>query len=217
MPKHDNVNIYLSTTDTQKLENGSSKNEMYLIMTYDKMRQDYDNQKKCLVKFESDIAALEDDNDHMERSIQNLRGYVKNMSELAKLNKSISDKYKAYQADTESIAVANYQIIKSMITKNIAMMFIISVAYFLLWAFDVIYFEEIVFNLGIVLPIVGIYTYGFRQNYWCVANMFKRVDVKHTMYYNIKQTYVTAINNKLEEIVEITKGNDFLNDLVDLV
>jgi hypothetical protein len=215
------VNIYLSKAEKETINNKKNKStsnmsQAYLIQSYDKMRQEYDELKIELAEKISLCDSLEEDNARMEKSITNLRGFVKNIAEINRMNERLKKIYMKFQVDTDAILIKNYNLIYRLVYDKFITLVITACLCIVLWYFNILNFMSIfvVLIMDFTLAIISIAS--FKGEFLYIKNIKVYPKVEDKEYYIVCKKYMTVINDITASLKDAEKGNDFLIDLIDL-
>ena len=208
MSSPDRVNIYLSNVEVERLNKKPTENmaQVYLIQNNDKMKKDQIAMEKIIQRHEDKINELEDEIERLETSAVNLRGFVKNVGEMNKINNQLSSTYKTFQEKTGSLLKDQHIVIQSVGTHQILSFASIISLMFILWWFNGVDFSHVVFEISMQGAIFASFYINFNKHF---------SDAKH--YIALQKKYNAIIKESHDELKEAEKGNDFLNDLVDLL
>jgi hypothetical protein len=215
------VSIYLSENDKIVSRNSQSDSSTaYILRSHDNMLESYTKMKSELEAVNGEKFILEEENERMEKSLSNLKGFVKNLAIMRRLNSELLKKYIKYQNDTKNLLMEQYEITASVVYDNVMELILILVIYLFLYYFGLVRFIEMV--LFIVLKgsfnLVKWTIYTRQLPYIKMA--FKCIDIVDTKLYIIEQKNKQYINDRMTELKEIEKANEFLtdplNELIDL-
>ena len=97
------VSIYLSENDKIGSRNSQSDSSTaYILRSHDNMLESYTKMKSELEVVTGEKFILEEENERMEKSLSNLKGFVKNLAIMRRLNSELLKKYIKYQNDTKN-------------------------------------------------------------------------------------------------------------------
>jgi hypothetical protein len=215
------VSIYLSENDKIGPRNSQSDlSTAYILRSHDNMLESYTTMKSELESVNGEKFILEEENEHMEKGLSNLKGFVKNLAIMRRLNSELLKKYIKYQNDTKNLLTEQYEMTASVVYDNVIELILILIMYLFLYYFGLVRFIEMV--LFIVLKgsfyLVKSTMYKIQLPY--IKNIFKSIDIADTKLYIIEQKNKQYIIDRMTELKEIEKANEFLtdplNELIDL-
>ena len=110
------INIYLSDADKTEMnkkavESTENMSQQYIILSHDKMRIANEQLSEKLAELQRKCEELEEDNESMEKTVMNLKGFVKNIGEMNKLNIQLKKTYAKFQNESRNLIVDNYNTI----------------------------------------------------------------------------------------------------------
>jgi Asp-tRNA(Asn)/Glu-tRNA(Gln) amidotransferase C subunit len=203
------VNIYLSNSEVTSLNELSEKNmtQVYIIKTNDKLRKDQSIMSQIISSRDIKISELEDDSERMEISITNLRGFVKNFGEMNKINEQLVKKYTTFQDKTRILLADKYNVILHIKWFQYGTLFVCGLLNIIIWLFNIISFGMALSSVLIYWTLMLTFMFKFHEF---------RQDIKNTEYFILYHRCQPSIKELEEDLKKIKKGNDFLNDLIDL-
>lgn len=217
--KQTRYNIYLNDNETRNIKENNvteaDKGNAYMFLIHDKLRKDHDELRYELIKMQEQYTEIENDNGRMEKTIINLKGYIRNINTLNNLNKLMVKKYIQYQKDTAETTKVGYSDVRYFINNGINMILTIILLQVLLCVTGLILFNTMVFNLINLTPVFAYYIYKIRVNYWDLLTSHSRLNIKLTQLHGITQHYNHEITKIKEDIKEVSRGIDFLSEVLD--
>lgn len=152
-------------------------------------------QEHFLLKKQYDT--IMEDNESMEKSVINVKGMCKNISQINVINEKMKKLYCKKQLETETILYDLENSYRYKIMTNISV---------LLWyyIFCVFYLNEYVFSTGLVVVLFGYNKDIFK------ANLLKKYKIM-TM---TKEPLIVKFKDELRELMQ---SNDHLIDLIDAI
>lgn len=215
------INIYLSDTDKTDMSKNAAKSHdnmshQYIILSHDKMRVEYDLMTRDLAILRVRHDELEEESERMEKTITNLKGFVKNIGEMNKLNSQLKKSYSNFQNETRTIAMSNYSTIYWLVCDKVLSLFVLFTMYVMLWFMNCVTFVDITLATVLDILVIGLTMYSFREEFSFIKYSWAAPKLSDTPYKVIHQKYMPVINEKMSELAELEKGNEFLNDLIDL-
>jgi hypothetical protein len=215
------INIYLSDVDKTEMnkkaiESSENMSQQYIILSHDKMRIDRDLLNDELAELRRKYDELEDDNDQMEKTIINLKGFVKNIGEMNKLNSQINNTYSKFQTESRNLIIDNYNIIYKLIRTTAVSIGVIFIVYIILLFMNYVTMSDI----GILVALYGTLALFIVPSFYNKCPYVKDIryvlKIKDTDYHIIHHKYHHIICDKMMELTKIENGNAFLNDLIDM-
>lgn len=220
-------NIYLSTKDTptenisvvQAARNNAGKytsSQQYIIQRFEHMSKAYEQTKDELTEASIRCDLLEEDNERMEKSITNLRGFVKNMAEMNRMNDKLKKKYDKFQSETKDLLVVNYTLVYQLVYDRLFMTSIVAILCVLLCYFNYMTLRNVSIIIFLEFTLMFITFTSFREECSFIKSIRVSPHIKDTKYQVLHQRYMATIKEISVELHDAEKGNDFLNDLIDL-
>lgn len=209
------VNIYLNREERFK---NSTNNECqaYIINSHDKMLQEYNSMKRELEYANNKIYELEGENDRLEKSLINLRGFVKNLSEMNKVNRNLYKKYAEFQNETRTLLMNQYAIVHQFTyDMYLDTAFVLAICAILYW-FKFISMIDLIFTLTFKFGMFTVKICNYQKYMPYIKNIFKKINLNDTPYYDVSKKMLPKIQVIQDELKNIEAGNNFLNDLIDL-
>ena len=218
--RNERVNIYLSASDNERLiarggESNGNLTQVHLIQSNDKLRRGQDDMRLSLAANLNKIADLEDEEDRLEKSIVNLRGFAKNLGAMNRINEKLVKKNMAFQGKTRALLSDKYDSLYRIMCHHVFMLIGFVVGMFILWMFNFVEFGTCVSEVTLHGTIVMVFMFTFREEFQHVKSIRGVMDLKDTEYYTLYKRCQPSITELEEELKDIKKGNDFLNDLLD--
>lgn len=215
------INIYLSPDDksrmdAKKVESPENMSQAYLIQSYDKMRREFDTLKIELGEKTRECETLEEDNERMEKTVTNIKGFVKNLGEMYKKNDQLKKRYSKFQNETSILLADSYNTIYRLVCDKVCTLLTIMGICLILWYFNCMTFSDIVFTATLDLSLMAVSLYTFRLECSYIKDIRVTPNIKDTKYHILRQKYMPVINDLDAELTELEKGNEFLNDLIDM-
>lgn len=210
------INIYLSRTEKTNLskttDNSSNASQAYIIASHDKMLRDYNRIKEDLSIMTAERDMLEEENERMEKSLTNLKGFVKNLALMNGLNKTLVKKYTKYQNDTYILLVEQYELVFHLIHDVMMELLLLFLIYISLWYFGFISFLDVV-GVAMFKGTITAYKWTFyKTKVQHIKNIRSPPKIEDTKFHNIRKKNMNSIDEKLGEIKELESGNAFLSD-----
>lgn len=215
------INIYLSDADKTEMnkkavESTENMIQQYIILSHDKMRIANEQLSEELAELQRKCDELEEDNERMEKTVMNLKGFVKNIGEMNKLNIQLKKTYAKFQKESRNLIVDNYNTIYKLLCDKAASMCIIFIVYIILWFMNCASFVDVVLSVTLNAALIMFTFRSFRYECSYVKDIRYAPDIKDTKYHAIHHKYATVISEKMSALAEIEKGNEFFNDLIDM-
>ncbi len=198
----------------------------YIISQNDFYVKEVKKLEKKIVQLETQLKEIEDDNEHMEVSKTNLKGYVSNMNVLNRNYKKLIENYNSHISKIRKNLTDKHKIDISKISKicddvqKILMyhLFIFISINFLL--FFICFYKGV--NFIFVTTCVLVFTTMWTHLYLCIAPFygelmkFKNIEsFPGTEIFPDIQNFPDIVKIK-EELKELYRGNDLLDQLIDL-
>lgn len=215
------INIYLSDADKTEMnkkavESTENMSQQYIILSHDKMRIANEQLSEELAELQRKCDELEEDNERMEKTVMNLKGFVKNIGEMNKLNIQLKKTYAKFQNESRNLIVDNYNTIYKLLCDKAVSMCIIFIVYMILWFMNCVSFVDVVLSVTLDSVLIMFTFRSFRYECSYVKDIRYAPDIKDTKYHAIHHKYATVISEKMSALAEIEKGNEFFNDLIDM-
>lgn len=193
------VNIFLSEHEMKSMKDANDATE-YLIMQNNKILQERDRMKEELARTKARLDDIIEDADRDEKRIINLKGFAKNLAELNATRITMADYYRLYQNDTARLLKHQYEEYTFLVLTMLGL-----------------FLCEL---LSLVFGATGITFVMFVIALIFMRHMIKSVwsDVlngKNLRYDDLVLKWVDIIRGCKKDVKEITKGNDFLDELID--
>jgi len=198
------VNFYFGGLDKSGLVNSSELTDKtsinYIIFQNDCLHTRVKELENEVRELTNQVSELEDDNESLEISKTNLKGYVKNQGEFNRLSKNLVSVY-----DTAIGTITKYKDELEWNVKYFGILFLVFEV--IVFFYRIYYITNIIDIFGLIemLIINGLAGYVVMKIYKPYCEIIK---IK-----NIKQLQ-TVVKIK-EQMKESSKGNDFLNELID--
>ena len=220
-------NIYLSTKDNptgthdadkhqKKFDRKTNSSQQYIIQRFEQMSKSYDELKQELAEKCMLCDSLMADNESMEKSITNLRGFVKNMAEMNRMNEKLKKKYAKFQSETKDLLVVNYNLIYKLAYDKLVMAGIMVILCALLCYFNCLTLRNASLMIFMEFTLMYITFSSFKQECSFIKSISAYPNIKNTKYQVLHQKNMPSIKEISEELHDAEKGNDFLNDLIEL-
>lgn len=215
------INIYLSDADKTEMnkkavESTENMSQQYIILSHDKMRIANEQLSEELAELQRKCDELEEDNERMEKTVMNLKGFVKNIGEINKLNIQLKKTYAKFQNESRNLIVDNYNTIYKLLCDKAASMCIIFIVYVILWFMNCVSFVDVVLSVTLDAVLIMFTFRSFCNECSYVKDIRYAPDIKDTKYHAIHHKYASVISEKMSALAEIEKGNEFINDLIDM-
>lgn len=213
--------IYLSENDKIKtMDSQSESSTAYILRSHDNMLESYTKMKSELESLKNEKFILEEENARMEKSLSNLKGFVKNLAIMCRLNSEILSKFIKYQDDTKNLLIDQYKITSVIVYDNVTELILILIMYLFLYYFGLVRFFEILLFILFKSSFNLVKWTLYRRKLSYIKNIFKNIDIADTKLYIIERKNKQYIKNRMTELKEIEKANEFLtdplNELIDL-
>lgn len=219
--KQKQINIYLSDSDKNDLRNKANistdnMSQQYIILNNDKMRIANNKLSNDLGNLQLRFDELDEDSGRMEKTITNLKGFVKNIGEMNKLNNQLKKSYSKFQKDTRNILVTSCHTTNRLMFDKVFSGFVIVIIYIFLLYMDCVTVSSV--TLALVLEVLVITTsiFAFNGDYAFITNSMDDTNIDETKYNQMRKKYTSFIADKIADLAELERGNEFLNDLIDM-
>jgi hypothetical protein len=200
------VNIYLS--DTELKDNTSdctpSLYKQYIITQNNKMLKERDTMQDELNDIKIDLQEITEENERNEKTIINLKGFVKNLGEINKIQTILNKSHKLYQRDTSQLLMANYRAYMTLL--------LIFVGFVLCSIFVHLMNSSLLVVLLDITYLITLFVFRYEIKTAWFNNLYQ----KNKKYDKLVAQWTTALRNYQKELGELNAGNDFLNDLIDV-
>ncbi len=210
-------NIYLNDNDIDTIKKEPTEarqSNLHMMIVHDKLRRDYDELKNELNKLRASFDEVENDSDRTEKDLINIKGVLQNVNASCRCNSKLVRQYVRYQKDTEKELIAAYKLVRQVLSAVMsALIGVMSMIVILYW-FDFIAGDTAGFNIVSIMPLLITLTYFNPVSYWSIGHARKPLDITKTPYANVREPHMMAIRGLTHELDEITKGIDFLSDLL---
>ena len=133
-----------------------------------------------------------------------------------RINESLAKKYSAFQGRTRILLTDNYNALYYIAIHQVIILFGFVGMFIIFWWFNIVTFGYAVLESILQGFLVGGFLFKFRKEFQHVKSVIHQPDFKTTEYFTLYQKCQPGITELEEELKEIKKGNDFLNDLIDL-
>ena len=215
------INIYLSDADKTEMnkkavESTENMSQKYIILSHDKMRIANEQLSEELAELQRKCDEFEEDNERMEKTVMNLKGFVKNIGEMNKLNIQLKNTYTKFQNESRNLIVDNYNTIYKLLCDKVASMCISFIVYMILWFMNCASFVYVVLLVTLDAALIMFTFLSFCNEFSYVKDIRYAPDIKDTKYHVIQHKYAPVISEKTSALAKIEKGNEFLNDLIDM-
>jgi len=202
MSRRNPVNIYLS--DAEMKESKSSDGMEYIIAQNNKMVAERDEMKLQIILITTELREITEENEQNEKTIINLKGFVKNLGEINKSHIEISNYRRLYQKDTAALLKSNYNMYAALIFMFVAIL-MCEVVVHLICSFAFTVFVDITYMSVIVMMRHEI------KDAWR-----NTIHKKNKKYDELCRNWVSVLCESQKELKALNDGNDFLNDLIDV-
>jgi outer membrane murein-binding lipoprotein Lpp len=194
------VNFYFGNLENSGLVSGSDTTDKastsYIILQNDFLHSKVKELEDQVHELTAQVAELEDDNESLETSKTSLKGYVHNQGEFNKLSKKLVD---IYDYSINSIAKSKDELEWNVKFLGLAFIaFECALMIYKLYNFDI-------FGIIELAVLNGIGCYIAMKVYKPYLDIIKIKDIKN-------RPMVIKIESDMKEA---SKGNDYLNDLID--
>ena len=195
-------NIYLSDNELKSMKNKEDATE-YLILQNNKILKERDEMKEELNIIKSQLEEMTEESERYEKSIINLKGFAKNLGEMHKYQVSLDEYRRLYQKETANLFKQQYKEYSALIL----LMLVMFIGELLALIFGDVFRIVILLSQFILLVITR---YVIKEV--CSDTMHGT----NKKYDELVSKWTGILCDCKKEIYDITKGNDFLNDLIDI-
>jgi hypothetical protein len=194
------LHIYFKTDrETERVLKDASSYEKYIILSNETLQADNISlQKKC-DELKNQIDKLEDENSQGENTIRYMRGFLKNVLIIDQLHVKVADEYKSMSNNSKD-TVRKWQK-KSLVHLRYCQV-IFCLLLFILHQFNMIVTS--MYEITVLVVLCSMFSFLHEK---CIR------DLKHQNM-NMSSSVIDSCN---KELFELNKGQDFLNDMVDLM
>lgn len=208
------INIYLNEVDKEQLKKSYNDNpaQTYILISHDKMLKEYNQMKIKLKEIEDVKTALETENERHEKSLSNLRGFVKNLAEIKQLHENLVKKYSMYQNDTRNILIDQYKLVYELISNICIYLIFTFLVYIILWGLGYISNNGL-FSICVIHGSKLVKDWGeYKKEIPYFKSIKFNLNIKDTLYHTMACGYLPGIQEIKIKLKDIEKGNDFLSD-----
>jgi hypothetical protein len=194
----ENIHIYLKSDKDQEMLKNVSSYEKYIILTNETLHSENRELRGENLKLTEKVEKQEDDYDNLEKSINYMKGFLKNLVIMEQISFSKSEEYKKIYNDFD-VEVKNFRNITLKHFRFLQAIMVIIVA--------VLYETEI---------------YSFLQSFimciiFVVFSAFHESTIKEMKVPNTISLHLKKIHEKDSEMAELKKGQDFLNEYIEIM
>lgn len=197
-PTNNNVRIYLkSDKENHDVLKDASSYEKYIILMNEVLQSENKDYRLKINNLEHQLSTTEEENDKNENSNRYMKGFLKNMVLISRLNKQKANDYENI-ANVSRNSVNQWKIKAKKHCRYMQCILVIVVALF---------HEFNIFSISQNTIIAIIFM---------IFSAFHDSTIQNMTLPNFS-TYHSSISNTEKELTDLEKGNDFLNDLVDVM
>lgn len=194
----ENIHIYLKSDKDQEMLKNVSSYEKYIILTNETLHSENRELRLEKSNLSEKIEKLEDDCDKVEKSVTYMRGFLKNLVIMEQISRTKSEEYKKIQNEY-NISIKNFNTVTFKHFRYLQCLMVLIVA---------IFYETQFYTLLQTVLLTTIFI---------VFSAFHESTIKEMSIPISIENHIKKIQEKDVELTELKKGQDFLNEYIDIM
>jgi hypothetical protein len=194
----ENIHIYLKSDKDQEMLKNVSSYEKYIILTNETLHSENRDLRIENSKLSEQVEKLEDDCDKVEKSVTYMRGFLKNLVIMEQISCTKSEEYKKIHCEFIN-AIKKFNTVTFKHFRYLQCLMVLIVA---------IFYETQFYSLMQSILLIVIFI---------VFSAFHESTIKEMSIPNSIENHIKKIQEKDVELTELKKGQDFLNEYIDIM